>query len=155
MMLGKALRAMSTSTTGRVSRTAAVAVCALWLGGSLPAQAPSKVQNLKEAQRELHEGEKAEAAGKLNDALAHYDRAAVEAPLDAEIAGHRAALRAKLVRVHVDAAENAAIHGDLRKASDELHTALRIDPGNAAVAEREAQMRSMREEEPLPAGPPE
>src|SRR4029077_5645192 len=110
-------------------------------------------QDLKKAQREVQQGEKAEAAGKLDDALAHYDAAAKDAAINVDIVGHAAALRAKLVQAHVDAAENAAIHGDLRKATDELHTALRIDPGTTIVAERETQMRSMTEEEPLPEGP--
>jgi len=136
-------------------RNGVVAVCALSLGASLLAQAPNKAQDLKKAQRQVQQGEKAEAAGKLDDALNHYDAAAKEAPMNVDIVGHAAALRAKLVRTHVDAAEDAALHGDLRKATDELHTALKIDPGNAIVAEREAQMRSMSQEEPLPTGPPE
>ena len=136
-------------------RNGVVAVCALSLGASLLAQAPNKAQDLKKAQRLVQQGEKAEAAGKLDDALNHYDVAAKEAPMNVDIVGHAAALRAKLVRTHVDAAEDAALHGDLRKATDELHTALKIDPGNAIVAEREAQMRSMSQEEPLPTGPPE
>jgi hypothetical protein len=134
---------------------AIVALCALVTGGSLPAQVQRKVQDLKKAQKEVQQGEKAEAAGNLTDALAAYDAAAKDAPLDLGIVGHAAALRSKLVRTHVDAAENAAIHGDLRKATEEMHAALQIDPGNVVVAERQAQMQSMQEEEPLPAGPPE
>jgi len=133
---------------------AMAALCVLAMGDSLPAQVEHKAQDLKKAQKEVQQGEKAEAAGNLTDALAAYDAAAKDAPLDLGIVGHAAALRAKLVRAHVDAAENAAIRGDLRKATEELHAALKIDPGNAIVAEREAQMQSMKEEE-LPAGPPE
>lgn len=155
MMLGKALRGMHEVTWGRRICAGAAALCALGLGTSVLGQTPNKAQDLKKAQREVQQGEKAEAAGKLDDALVHYDAAAKDAPMNVEIVEHAAALRAKLVRAHVDAAENAAIHGDLRKATDELHTALKIDPGNTIVAEREAQMRAMGEEEPLPAGPPE
>lgn len=156
-MLGKAFRTLQTIATGdRRICGVAVALCSLGLGASVLAQAPNKVEDMKKAQREVQQGEKAEAAGKLDNALAHYDAAAKEAPMNVDIVGHVTALRAKLVRAHVDAAETAAIHGDLRKATDELHTALKIDPGNTIVAEREAQMRSMgEEEEPLPAGPPE
>ena len=132
-------------------------LCALTTGNSLLAQdskAKSKMQDLKKAQREVQQGEKAEAAGNLDAALALYNEAAKDAPMDLGIVGHASALRAKLVQTHVDAAENAAIHGDLRRAADELRTALKIDPGNAIVAERETQMRSMNEDE-LPEGPPE
>ena len=153
MMLGKALKAMHMMASGRRICGAIAALCALGLGSPLLGQTPNKAQDLKKAQREVQQGEKAETAGKLDDALAHYDAAAKDAPLNVDIVGHAAALRAKLVQARVDAAENAAIHGDLRKATDELHTALRIDPGNTIVAEREAQMRSMTEEEPLPEGP--
>ncbi|MBS1841222.1 MAG: VCBS repeat-containing protein [Acidobacteria bacterium] len=115
--------------------------------------AKSTAQDLKKAQREVQLGEKAEAAGNLDAALALYNEAAKDAPMDLGIVGHASALRAKLVQAHVDAAENAAIHGDLGKAADELRTALKIDPGNAIVAEREEQMRSMNQD--LPEGPPE
>ncbi len=154
-MLGKALRAMQGMALSRRICAGVAVLCALGLGTSLAGQTANKVQDLKKAQREVQQGEKAEAAGKLDDALAHYDEAAKDAPMNVDIVGHATALRAKLVQAHVDAAENAAIHGNLRKATDELHTALRIDPGNAIIAEREAQMRSMSEEEPLPTGPPD
>jgi len=120
--------------------TAAACLCVL--GTSLTAQSPDKAQDLKKAHREVQQGEKAEAAGKLDEAMARYDRAEKDAPTNVDIVGHAAALRAKMVRSHVDAAENAAIRGDLRKATDELHTALKIEPGNTVLAEREAQMKS-------------
>jgi len=137
---------------------ACVLLCGSTTGSALLAQnskAKPKVQDLKKAQREVLQGEKAEAAGNLDAALALYNEAAKDAPLDLGIVGHASALRAKMVQAHVDAAENAAIHGDLRKATDELRAALKIDPGNTILAEREAQMRSMNEEEVLPEGPPE
>jgi len=133
--------------------SAAACLCAL--GTLLAAQSSDKAQDLKKAQREVQQGEKAEAAGKLDQALALYDAAAKSAPMNADIVGHAAALRAKLVRAHVDAAENAAIHGDLRKATDELHTALKIDPGNTVLVEREAQMKSMSADVDWPTGPAE
>jgi hypothetical protein len=159
MMLSKALRAIWWTEMRRKICAGTALLCALMMGASLPAQqssrAKSNVQDLKKGQREVQQGEKAEAAGNLDEALALYNAAAKDAPLDLGIVGHAAALRAKMVRAHVDAAENAAIHGDLRRATDELHTALRIDPGNTILAEREAQMRSMNEEDALPPGPPE
>ena len=132
----------------------AIAVCWFGLATSIRAQSSSKGQDLKKAEREVQLGEKAESAGRLDEALALYDAAAKDAPMNVDIVGHAASLRAKMVRAHVEAAENAAIHGDLQKATEELHAALRIDPGNSVVAEREAQMNEMSEEE-LPSGPPE
>jgi Flp pilus assembly secretin CpaC len=133
-------------------------MCALILSPSLSAQgskAKSKDQDLKKAQREVQQGEKAEATGNFDEALNLYNEAAKDAPMDLGIVGHASALRAKLVQGHVNAAESAAIHGDLRKATQELRTALRIDPGNTIVAEREAQMRAMSDDDVLPKGPPE
>ncbi|HWT87776.1 MAG TPA: FG-GAP-like repeat-containing protein [Candidatus Angelobacter sp.] len=129
--------------------------CALAVATSLFGQGQNKAQNLKKAQHGVQQGEKAEAAGHWDDALTLYDAAAKDAPGDLGIMGHAAALRAKLVRTHTDAAENAAINGDLRRATEELRTALKIDPGNTFLAEREAEMRAMNEEDTLPSGPAE
>jgi type II secretory pathway component GspD/PulD (secretin) len=155
MMLRKALRTIVARELRRAICAAMAALCVPAMGDSLHAQVEQKVQDLKKAQKEVQQGEKAEASGNLTDALAAYDAAAKDAPLDLGIVGHAAALRAKLVRLHVDAAENAAIRGDLQKATEELHAALKIDPGNATVAERQAEMQSMQDDEQLPAGPPE
>jgi len=54
-----------------------------------------------------------------------------------------AALRSKLVRAYVAAAERDALAGQLTKATEELGTALLIDPGNAIVEERRAQLAAM------------
>src|SRR5215468_1628269 len=139
----------------QVNSIVRAAACWLALGALSAAQTPDKTQDLKKAQREVQQGEKAEVTGRLDQALALYDAAAKSAPMNADIVGHAAALRAKLVRAHVDAAENAAIHGDLRKATDELHTALKIDPGNTVLVEREAQMKSMSADVDWPTGPAE
>ncbi len=161
-MLSKALKTGRGERARRAIYAGVALVCALLCGPKTDrfllaqdSKAKPKVQDLKKAQREVQQGEKAELAGNLDAALAFYDEAAKDAPMDWGIVGHASALRAKLVQAHVDAAENAAIYGDLRKASNELRTALKIDPGNTIVAEREAQMRSMSEEEVLPEGPPE
>ncbi len=154
-MLRKALTRNPLSSRAAAVLSAFVFFCALasLIPGGLLAQ--KKSQDLKKAQHEVQQGEKAEAAGNWQEALAHYDAAAKEAPRDLGIVGHASALRAKLVRMHVDAAQGAAINGDLRKATEELHTALKVDPGNVAVSEREAEMRAMNEVDVLPAGPPE
>ena len=72
-------------------------------------------------------------------------------PKDMAYALKEAALRSKLVRTHVDAAERAALEGQMEKATEELRKALRIDPGNTIVAERMAQMKSMDDEPPTKA----
>ena len=62
-----------------------------------------------------------------------------------------AALRAKLVREHTSKAENLALAGNISQAIAELRLALRIDPSNAVVAERMAQMEAMKDDEPAAA----
>src|SRR2546430_5154736 len=152
-MQRKALRAKRGNQFASGCGAAAVLCCALAVATSLFGQGQNKAQDLKKAQHEVQQGEKAEAAGHWDDALTLYDAAAKDAPGDLGIMGHAAALRAKLVRTHTDAAENAAINGDLRRATEELRTALKIDPGNTFLAEREAEMRAMNEEDTLPPGP--
>lgn len=159
MILELVLRKTLSGKYGRarhIARAAMALVCALCLACPilLGQSSKSESQDLKKALHEVQQGEKAEAAGHLQDALAHYDAAAKEAPKNLAIVGHAAALRAKLVRIHTDAAEHAAIEGNLRKATDELRAALKIDPGNTIVAEREAEMRAMSEDT-IPEGPPE
>src|ERR1700751_2950985 len=98
MKLGTALKAIHALTSGQAIRSGVAVLCALGLGTSLPGQTANKAQDVKRAQREVQQGEKAEASGKLDDALAHYDAAAKDAPMNVDIVGHAAALRAKLVQ---------------------------------------------------------
>ena len=122
----------------------------------LPAQAPPASQlqgslvrpDPKRAQKAAERGDKAEAAGRMEEALTAYEEAAQYAPQDAAIVGRGAALRSKLVRVYVEAAERDALAGRLDQATEKLGAALRIDPGNTVVAERRAQMRNMNDETP-------
>ena len=102
----------------------------------------------KRAQIAADRGDKAAAQGRVEEALADYDEAAHYAPQDTAIVGRAAALRSKLVRERVDAAEREALAGDLPHAAEELGAALRIDPGNTIVGERLAQMRAMEGDEP-------
>ncbi len=102
----------------------------------------------KRAQKAAELGDKAEAAGRFDEALAAYDEAARNAPQDASIVGRAAALRSKLVRVHVETAERDALAGQMDLATEELAAALRIDPGNTIVAERLAQCKTMENEAP-------
>jgi len=102
----------------------------------------------KRAQKAAEHGEKAEAAGRLEEALAAYQEAASYAPEDETIVGHAAALRSKLVRVYTEAAEREALAGHVDKATEKLAAALEIDPGATIVAERLAQMKAMEDEPP-------
>jgi len=120
------------------------------------AQAPATTQspaaleqpNPKRAQKASERGAKAEAAGRLEEALAAYQEAALLAPQDTAIVERAAALRSKLVRVHTEAAERDALAGHMDQAAEELAAALRIDPGDTIVAERLAQMKTMADEPP-------
>jgi Bacterial type II and III secretion system protein/FG-GAP-like repeat len=104
--------------------------------------------DLKRAQKAAERGDQAEAGGRIEDALLYYQEAALYAPRDARYVEKEAALRSKIVRSHVDAAERAALEGHLEKATEELRKALHIDPGNTVVAERLTQMNSMEDEPP-------
>src|SRR5579859_2408655 len=89
---------------------------------------PKRAQKLAEA------GEKAEAAGRFDEALRNYDEAVQLAPQNLALAGRGAGLRSRLVREHVDKAEQLALTGKLPQARQELQSALQIDPGNKNVA---------------------
>src|SRR6266446_1701700 len=102
----------------------------------------------KRAQKAAERGEKAESEGRVAEALAAYAEAAQYAPRDAAILERGAALRSKLVRGYVEAAERDALAGHADMAAEELAVALRIDPGNTIVAERMMQMKSMADEPP-------
>ena len=130
-------------------------LAALLLCGQSFAQSPAISQmpssgaqpDLKRARKAVEQGGKAEAAGRLGEALAAYEEASRYAPQDANIVARTASLRSKLVRAHVDAAERGALAGYFDQATDELAAALAIDPGNTIVAERLGQLKSMEEEQ--------
>jgi type II secretory pathway component GspD/PulD (secretin) len=102
----------------------------------------------KRAQKLAEIGEKAEAEGRFDEALTSYDAAARLAPQNLALFGRGAALRSRLIREHVDKAEQLALTGKLPQAKEELSVAMRIDPTNKIVAERYAQMDSIRDDEP-------
>src|SRR5437868_1361992 len=151
--------------------SSALLVCAP-LPGQQPAQAgtqgqsqePAKVhptpQSLKafapdpkRAQKAIEKGEKAEAEGRSEEALAAYDEAVRYAPQDMTIVARSATLRSKLVRAHVDNAEQLGLTGNVSEAIAELRAALRVDATNSVVHERIAQMESMKGDDPLPPRP--
>jgi hypothetical protein len=108
----------------------------------------------KRAQKAVELGDKAQADGRLAEALVYYEQAARYAPRDAAIVGRAAALRSKIVRDYVEAAERDALAGYMDKATIELGAALRLDPGNEIVGERLREMQAMDDKPaaPEPAG---
>jgi hypothetical protein len=147
----------------------ALFLCWLMLCPSLPAQSQSqngrnKANSLdpysnvkpdpKRAKKLLEYAEKNEAAGAYEEALAAYEEAARYAPFDVTIVSKGAALRGKLVRVHWDNAEKAALQGNLNEATQEMAAALSLDPSNKNVLERLQEMEAMRtQSKDLPAEP--
>lgn len=122
-------------------------------GKSQSGGAPKKVskEDSKQAEKLADRADRAFAAGKIQDALADYANAEKSAPGDVDIRRRAASLRAQVVQKLVDQAEADALDGFLNAATDLMHEALRIDPGNTIVAERLAQMKQMPKEI-LPAG---
>ena len=130
----------------------ALLVSILFFGTLAEAQAPATSQqpqaatvrpDPKRAKKAAELGDKAEAAGRNDEALADYEEAAKYAPQDQAIVERFAGLRSKLVRDYVEAAERDALAGHMDQATEDLGAAMRIDPGNAIVLERMAQMKRM------------
>src|SRR5713226_6274179 len=119
---------------------------------STPLQGTAVRPDPKRAQKAAEKGDKAEAAGQFDEALADFEEAAHYAPQDASIIARGAALRSKLVRAYAEAAERDALAGRLTEATDDLGAALRIDPSNKVVGERLAQLKAM--DDGLRAKPP-
>jgi len=122
-----------------------------------PSQAaPQRVKpDPKRARKAAEQGEKAEAAGRLQEALVAFEEAARYAPQDIQFATRAEALRSKLVRSYADAAERDALAGNLAQATEDLAAALAIDPTNAVVTERLRQLKSMENDEGVPKAVPE
>lgn len=144
----------------RTFRPSTALLLSLLLCAQIPSQTPlsSQVQDNtvhpdpKRAQKAAERGDKDLAAGRFEEALAEYEEAARYAPQDASIVEHAAALRSKLVRAYVEAAERDALAGHLTEATEELGAALRIDPGNTFLQERLGQLTAMEDSQrPKPA----
>src|SRR5258707_7211420 len=103
----------------RTIRTGISLLLSLLLCAQVPAQTPSPSQlqatmlrpDPKRAQKAVERGDKAQAAARFDEALAAYEEAARYAPQDAAIVEKAAALRSKLVRALVEAAERDALAG--------------------------------------------
>jgi hypothetical protein len=103
-------------------------------------------EDIKQAQQLAERGDQAFAAGNMNEALADYEQAVKQAPGDAGILRRAAAMRTQVVQKLVDQAESDALDGFVVQATDLMYEALKIDPGNAIVAERLVQMKQMPKE---------
>ncbi len=111
---------------------------------------PSRVDP-KRAQKAIERGDKADAEGRVDEALAAYDEAARYAPQDATALARGAVLRSKLVRAHTDKRrESGARRQHLASNRPNCGVAMRIDPSNAVVAERIAQMEAMKDDDAAP-----
>jgi len=140
-------------------KAASLMLCALLVCPQLGAQTSGKKSprqtavtiDPKRARKAVERGEKAEAEGRIQDALDAYDEAARYAPNDRSIVARGAALKSKLVRNHVEAAERLALDGHVESAVDELNAALHIDIGNTIVTQRLLEMKAMAEEPQTPA----
>src|ERR1700761_3182751 len=113
--------------------------------------AAAMMNDPKRAEKDVDAGDKAAAEGRFDDALTAYDEAAHYAPQNLDILGKGATLRMQLVRAHTDNAEQFALNGDVVRAIEEFHTAMRIDPGNPELAERAAQIGAMPDNNSAPA----
>jgi len=144
----------------RTIRSSTSLLLSFLLCAQVLAQAPSTSQpqvpmvrpDPKRAQKSVDRGDKAQAAGNLDEALLAYEEAARYAPQEPYVIERGAALRSKLVRAYAEAAERDALAGLLTQATQELRAALRIDPGNKLVEERLAQLKAM--DDGLRAKPP-
>lgn len=133
------------------------------LAQSLPPASPAASQepsqrtkpDAKRARKAAELGEKTEAAGHLQEALTSFEEAARYAPQDIQFATHAEELRSKLVRGYADAAERDALAGNLDQATEDLASALAIDPANAIVMERWRQLKNMENDEGAPKAIPE
>src|SRR5713101_6952827 len=138
----------------RTIRLSTSLLLSLLLCAQVPAQAPAPSQlkdtmvrpDPKRAHRAAEQGDKAQAAARFDEALAAYEEAARYAPQDVAIVERGAALRSRLVRAQVEAAERDALAGRLTQATEELGAALRVDPGNTIVEERLVQLKAMDDE---------
>jgi tetratricopeptide (TPR) repeat protein len=144
----------------RTFRPSTALLLSLLCCAQIPSQTPLSSQVLdnavrpdpKRAQKAAELGEKDLAAGRFEEALVAYEEAARYAPQDTAIVERAAALRSKLVRAFVDAAERDALAGHLTEATEELAAALLIDPGNTFVKKRFGQLTAMEESQlPKPA----
>src|SRR5258708_4861802 len=101
-----------------------------------PPQSPLVRPDPKRAQKAVERGDKAQAGGNLDEALLAYEEAARYAPQEGYVLERGAALRSRLVRAYMEAAERDALAGRLTGAPDGFAAALRIESTNKELARR-------------------
>ncbi len=137
---------------GTLQRAAFLLALALYFAPAGSAQAPQTAASPQKAatrpdpkrsQRFLEKGKRAEAAARFEEALGAYDEAAWLDPRAVAALERGSLLRSRLVHERMDEAERLALAGDSAKAAKKLREALRLDPGNAPVAERLGQIEAL------------
>jgi Flp pilus assembly secretin CpaC len=123
-----------------------LAVTVAWPQSTGKSQSKGPKDDTRQAEKWAEQGDKAVAAGKMQEALAHYSQAVKAAPGDTRIARRAAAVRSQVVQALVDKAETAALDGNMVAATDLMYEALHIDPGNTIVAERLLQLKQIPKE---------
>jgi hypothetical protein len=105
---------------------------------------PASKADQKKAKEAYKRGLKSEAAG---DWQAAFDAYSVAVDFDATVTPygvHQAIAKGHVVETKIDAAEKAAVSGDLTTALHSLREARELDPSNKILAERLAQMEGLR-----------
>jgi hypothetical protein len=113
--------------------------------GSAP---PSKADQ-KRGKDAYKRGLKAENGGDWQAAFDAYSDAVNFDASVVEYGVHQAIAKGHVVQVKIDAAEKAAVAGDLTAALSSLREARELDPSNQILAERLAQMDALRPKAPL------
>ena len=125
----------------------ALFIAPAWVLAQAPAKQAKPAQQIREdvkgAEKAADQGDKAAAAGKMDEALSRYDAAVGLAPGDIGIRRRAAGVRALVVQKIVDQAEAKALDGRVDDAIEMLYQALQIDPGNTILSQRAAEMRQM------------
>ncbi|HEY0702606.1 MAG TPA: FG-GAP-like repeat-containing protein [Candidatus Acidoferrales bacterium] len=104
---------------------------------------PSKVDQ-KKGRDAYKRGQKSEADGDWPAAFQAYTDAINFDASVVEYGVHQAIARGHVVQIKIDAAEKAAVAGDLTAALRSLREARELDPSNQILAERLAQMDALR-----------
>ena len=106
--------------------------------------APASKEDQKKAKDAYKRGLKSEAAGDWQAAFDDYSAAVDFDATVTQYSLHQAIAKGRVVGMKIDAAEKAAVSGDLTAALHALREARELDPSNKILAERLAQMEALR-----------
>src|SRR5271156_3554823 len=104
---------------------------------------PSKADQ-KQGKEAYKRGLKSDGEGNWQAAFDAYSDAVNFDPTATEYGLHQAIAKGHVVQMKIDAAEKAAVAGDLTTALRSLREARELDPTNKVLAERLAQMEALR-----------